>query len=110
MGLEMTFLIMGCSLIGVILGRLYKWTILIPILSVAIVVLVFNPERGEIGLLGALAQIFAVSVSLQIGYGIGVITRGLRIGVKRTKDSGDENTSGTLAAKAASREGGRRAA
>jgi hypothetical protein len=73
----MGILVVGTFLFGMILGRFFKWYVLIPAFGLAIVlVLVLAIARyPEHSLVGSVLQFIVVATSIQIGYVVGLFTR-----------------------------------
>jgi hypothetical protein len=76
-------LIVEGVLLGMILGRFFKWPVLAPACGLAIVLVLANPAQMD-----SFPQIVMVIASLQFGYVVGVVTRSLRRAAKRSKDLG----------------------
>jgi len=80
----MGLLILGGVLFGMILGRFFRWFVLVPVCGLASVLVLANPAHMD-GFLGRLLQIAVVSVSLQIGYLVGLAARNSSPAPKRSK-------------------------
>jgi hypothetical protein len=60
-------LVVGGVLVGMILGRFFKWSILVPACGLAAVLVMANPAHMD-GAPGWFFQIVLVTASLQFGY------------------------------------------
>lgn len=103
----METLIVGSGILGVILGRFWRWMVLIPVLGFSVVLLLANPVHLESS---PFVQFAAVAVSLQAGYAMGLVTRGFRFGAKRSKTLGAHTAGEALPNNSEIRGSGRRAA
>jgi hypothetical protein len=74
----MGILVIGGAL-GMILGRFFKWPVLIPAYGLVSVMVVANPAHMENSLAGWCVQTVVVITSLQIGYVAGVVARNVRL-------------------------------
>ncbi|MGP8283628.1 MAG: hypothetical protein ACLQT6_13075, partial [Desulfomonilaceae bacterium] len=64
----MGILVVDGVLFGMILGRFFKWPVLIPAYGLVSVMVVANPAHIENSLAGCCVQTVVVIISLQIGY------------------------------------------
>jgi hypothetical protein len=88
-----------------ILGRFFKWPVLVPACGLAIVLVLVNPAHMD-----SFLQIVVVTASLQFGYVVGVVTRSFRRAPKRSKDLGVRGFDATPSSSPETCESGRRAA
>jgi len=85
-GVGMGLLLLG-GVFGTILGRFFRWFVLVPVCGLASVLVLANPAHMD-GFLGRLLQIAVVAVSLQVGYLVGLAARNSSPAPKRSKDLG----------------------
>lgn len=71
----MAIVVVGAVLFGMILGQFFKLYVLIPACGLTIVLVLLFPAHAEPSLLRWLLQIYIVTISLQIGYAVGLFVR-----------------------------------
>jgi hypothetical protein len=72
-GLEMSILVVGGALFGMVLGRFFKWFALFPAFGLAVILALANPVHVDNSLLASFLAFVALIVSIQIGYVAGLI-------------------------------------
>jgi hypothetical protein len=77
----MATLAFASVLVGMILGRFFKWTVLVPACGLAVVLVMANPVYAD-GSPSRILQIVIVIASLQLGYVVRVISPYLFCGPK----------------------------
>src|SRR5208283_1851714 len=103
-GVGMGLLILGGVLFGMILGRFFRWFVLVPVCGLASVLVLANHMDG---FLGRLLQIAVVTVSLQVGYLVGLAARNSSPAPKRPKDLDVRSVGETPSSGARTRESGK---
>ena len=92
----MGILVVGGILFGMILGRFFKWFVLIPACGLAAVLVLINPAHMANSLLGGFFQFGVLTTSLQIGYVVGLVASNFRRASKRSKKPGVRRLDETL--------------
>ncbi|MGA7656336.1 MAG: hypothetical protein WCA96_06090 [Methylocella sp.] len=106
----MGILVVGGILFGMILGRFFKWFVLIPACGLAAVFVLINPAHMENSLLSWFFQFVALTASLQIGYVVGLVAPNFRRASRPLKNLGVRRLDETLSSGSKTRHRGRRAA
>jgi len=92
----MGILVVGCTLFGMILGRFFKWFVLIPACGLVAVLVLINPAHMEKSLLGWFFQFGVLTTSLQIGYVIGLVAPSFHHASRPLKNLGVRRLDGPL--------------
>jgi hypothetical protein len=82
----MGILVVGGILIGLILGQFFKVFVLVPASAIAFILVLTNPAHMESGLLGWFLQAATATISLQIGYVVGLFGHSFLRKPKRSKE------------------------
>ena len=106
----MGILVVGGILFGMILGRFFKWFVLIPACGLAAVLVLINPVHMENSLLSWFFQFVVLTASLQIGYVVGLVAPNFRRASRPLKNLGVRRLDETLSSGSKTRHRGRRAA
>ncbi len=106
----MGILVVGGILFGMILGRFFRWFVLIPACGLAAVLVLINPAHMENSLLGWFFQFVVLTTSLHIGYVVGLVAPNFLRASKPLENLGVRRLDETLSSGSKTRHRGRRAA
>ena len=106
----MGILVVGGVLFGMIFGQFFKWFVLIPACGLAAVLVLINPAHMENSLLGWFFQFGVLTLSLQIGYVVGLIAPNFHRASRPLKNLGVRKLDEPLSSDSKTRHRGRRAA
>jgi hypothetical protein len=106
----MGILVVVGVLFGMILGKFFKAYVLFPACGLAIIVVLASPAHMENSLLGSFLQFVMLTISLQIGYVVGLAAGNFHTAAKRPKNLGGRSLDETSSGGSESRERGKRAA
>jgi hypothetical protein len=82
----MSILVVGGVLVGLIFGQFFKVYVLVPVSAIAFILVLTNPAHMESGLLGWFLQAATATISLQIGYILGLFGHSFLRKPKRLKE------------------------
>ena len=88
-------LAVGSVLFGIILGKFFRWPVLVPAFGVAIILVLIYPGHTERTFLVLFLQIALFAASLQIGYVIGMLALKRDRAPKLPKHFGSRTPDGT---------------
>lgn len=106
----MGILVVGGVLFRMILGQFFKWFVLIPACGLAALLVLINPAHMENSLLGWFFQFGVLTLSLQIGYVVGLIAPNFHRASRPLKNLGVRKLDEPLSSDSKTRHRGRRAA